>query len=180
VTSLRRLLRPEPGRLAVELRSVPATAVAAVRGIVDKSQVLGWYDRAMAELDAALTGRAATGAPGGMYDNELFTLERGGVVVYRPVADPPTTGRVEPVMLPAAELAVTVHRGPHDDIDVSYGRLGAYVSDHALAVDGPVRETYLVGPRDNADPDSWLTEIGWPIFRVAPTGPATEIGGFDH
>ena len=33
---------------------------------------------------------------------------------------------------------------------------------------GPVREAYLVGSRDAADPDSWRTEIGWPIFRVSP------------
>src|SRR6266851_4167726 len=48
------------------------------------------------------------------------------------------------------------------------GPPGAYVTDHALAVAGPVREAYLVGPRDTADQDSWRTEIGWPIFRVSP------------
>ena len=32
---------------------------------------------------------------------------------------------------------------------------------------GPVRETYLVGPRDTSDPAAWRTEIGWPVFRVA-------------
>jgi hypothetical protein len=34
-------------------------------------------------------------------------------------------------------------------------------------VAGPVRERYLVGPRDTADPAAWRTEIGWPVFRVA-------------
>lgn len=34
-------------------------------------------------------------------------------------------------------------------------------------VAGPVRETYLVGPRDTDDPAAWRTEIGWPVFRVA-------------
>jgi effector-binding domain-containing protein len=104
-----------------------------------------------------------------MYDNELFTVDRGRIVVYRPVDDPPTTARVRPFTMPAAELAVTVHIGPHDDIDVSYGQLGVYVANHALAIDGPVREAYPVGPRDNPNPDSWRTEIGWPIFRVSPT-----------
>ena len=33
---------------------------------------------------------------------------------------------------------------------------------------GPVREAYLVGSRDTADPDSWRAEIGWPVFRVSP------------
>ena len=49
----------------------------------------------------------------------------------------------------------------------TYGELGAWVVDHALAVAGPVRETYLVGPRDTADAAAWRTEIGWPVFTVA-------------
>jgi effector-binding domain-containing protein len=74
---------------------------------------------------------------------------------------------VEPVVLPGVELAVATHTGDHDDIDVTYGALGAYVTDHQLIVDGPVREIYLVGPRDGAPPASWRTEIGWPVFRLS-------------
>ena len=168
VTSLRRLLQPAPERFDVELRSVPPMTVAAIGEAVDQAQVLSWYDAAMAEIDTVLAGRRVTGPPGGRYANELFTEGCGDVLVYRPVAEPPAVGRVRPVILPAVELAVTLHPGSHDDIDVTYGRLGAYVTDHALAIDGPVHETYLTGPGDNPDPDSWRTEIGWPIFRVAP------------
>jgi effector-binding domain-containing protein len=88
--------------------------------------------------------------------------------VHLPVAEPPCAGRVRPVTLPAVEQAVTVHIGAHDDIDVTYGELGAWVVEHLLAVTGPVRETYLVGPRDTADETAWRTEIGWPVFQVAP------------
>ena len=168
VTSLRRLLQPEAGRFDVELRSVPPMTVAAIGEAVDQARVLGWYHAAMAELDTALAGRQVTGPPGGRYANELFTAGRGDVLVYRPAAEPPAVGRVRPVILPAVELAVTVHPGSHDDIDVTYGRLGAYITGHALAIDGPVHERYLTGPRDDPDPDTWRTEIGWPIFRLAP------------
>ncbi|MDD7921764.1 GyrI-like domain-containing protein [Actinomycetospora callitridis] len=65
-------------------------------------------------------------------------------------------------------LARTVHPGPHDDIDVTYGALGAHLAEHVLLVDGPVHETYLVGPRDTPDPAAWRTEIGWPVFTTAP------------
>lgn len=156
--SLRHLLRSDEGRPHVELRSVAASTVAAVEGVVDHDEVLSWYAEAIAELDAAVSGLPSLGPPGGRYASELFTGGRGAVLVYRPVADPPARGRVTPVVLPPAELAVTVHLGPHDDIDVTYGRLGAWVVEHALAVDGPVHETYLVGPRDDPDPASWRTE----------------------
>ncbi|MGY1813976.1 MerR family transcriptional regulator [Blastococcus sp. SYSU D00820] len=165
VTSLRRLLRPEPAGPAVELRQVPATVVAAVAGEVSLEEVLDWYAGAMAELDAVV--REPAGPPGGSYDNALFETGRGPVLVYRPVADPPASGRVHPVTLPAVELAVATHAGGHEDIDVTYGELGAWVVEHLLAVAGPVRETYLVGPRDTDDEAAWRTEIGWPVFRLA-------------
>ncbi len=66
-----------------------------------------------------------------------------------------------------------MHHGPHSDLDVSYGRLGAYVAGNALAIAGPVRESYLVGPADTADEESWRTEIGWPVFRVSRAPEAT-------
>jgi len=110
--------------------------------------------------------REPTGVPGGLYDNALFETGRGHLLVYQPTAEPPRSGRVHPVTLPAVELAVTTHVGEHDDIDVTYGELGAWVVENALVVAGPVREAYVVGPRDTADPSAWRTEIGWPVFRV--------------
>ena len=124
----------------------------------------------MAELDAAFPPAERTGPPGGHYANELFTHGSGALTVFRPVREPRGSGRIEVVDLPAADLAVAVHPGTHDDIDVTYGRLGAWVVAHALAVDGPVHETYEVGPRDTSDASRWRTEIGWPVFHLIPTG----------
>ncbi|HET6985118.1 MAG TPA: MerR family transcriptional regulator [Kribbella sp.] len=166
VTSLQRLLQPEPGGLAVELRSEPARMVAGITDVVDLDDVLPWYDGAMAELDSAVAGPERLGPPGGHYDNDLFTIGRGTLLVYYPVATSPSYGRVQPVELPAVELAATIHHGPHDDIDVTYGRLATWAVDHTLTVAGPVQETYTVGPRDNPDSASWRTEIAWPVFRL--------------
>lgn len=166
VASLRRLLRPDPAPIAVELRAEPARTVAAVEAVVGMGDIESWYAGAMAELEAAV-GDAATGPPGGTYDNSLFELGRGQALLYLPTAAPPRTGRVHPVTLPAAELAVATHVGEHDGVDVTYGELGAWVVANAMSVAGPVREVYLVGPRDSADPAAWRTEIGWPVFRLS-------------
>jgi DNA-binding transcriptional MerR regulator len=167
VRSLRQLLRPDVRDLPVELRTVPARTVAGIRGEVRRDEVDAWYDAAMAELDMAYPAAERTGPSGGRYANELFTQDGGAVAVFRPVRSPRPRGRIEVLELPAVELAITVHPGTHDDIGVTYGRLGAWVVDQALAVDGPVHETYLTSPRDTPDPKRWRTEIGWPIFRVA-------------
>ena len=169
VVSLRRLLQPDPAPLEVHRLRTKAASVAAVRDVVDRSDALAWYDSAMSELDAVLgaVGAVRTGPPGGLYDNELFTEERGAMVAYIPVADPPSRGAVAPFLIPAIDLATTIHTGPHDDIDVTYAALGSYVSQQALQIAGPVREIYHIGPRDTDDSSRWRTEIGWPIFQTA-------------
>lgn len=176
VVSLRRLLNPDTSDVAVDLRSVPARTVAAITDEVTQEDSLDWYDEAMTELDAAFPPPERTGPPGGHYANELFTDGKGTMTVFRPVRTPRASGRIQALELPAADVAVAVHHGPHDDIDVTYGRLGAWVSAHALAVDGPIHETYLVAPRDTADATAWRTEIGWPVFKLAPGGATASVG----
>jgi effector-binding domain-containing protein len=68
--------------------------------------------------------------------------------------------------VPGVELAIIVHKGSHANIDLAYGVLATYVTRHALAVEGPLREFYLVGPHDTSDMTAWRTEIGWPIFHT--------------
>jgi DNA-binding transcriptional MerR regulator/effector-binding domain-containing protein len=166
VVSLRRLLQPDPAPIEVELRAEPARTVAAIEAVVDTDDVAAWFAGAMAELRAAV-GATVTGPPGGTFDNALFEQERGHALVYLPTDAPTQVGRVHPVTLPAAELAVATHVGDHDHVEVSYGRLASWVVSNAMSVAGPVREVYLVGPADSDDPDAWRTEIGWPVFRVS-------------
>jgi DNA-binding transcriptional MerR regulator/effector-binding domain-containing protein len=169
VASLRDLLAHPGAQAPVSHRRVDATMAAAVTAVVTTGDLLPWYLGALGELDATLGARGvrATGAPGGLYAGELFTLERGQATVFVPTAtEVQPLGRVIPVLVPAAELAVIVHPGSHADVDLAYGALATYVTSHALSVDGPIREYYLVGRHDTADENAWRTEIGWPIFST--------------
>jgi GyrI-like small molecule binding domain len=65
--------------------------------------------------------------------------------------------------LPATEKAVVAHPCTYDSLEDSYRQLWAGVAAHAEPADLPVRERYLIGPRDTDDPDELVTEIGWPI-----------------
>jgi effector-binding domain-containing protein len=62
---------------------------------------------------------------------------------------------------------IATHAGPHAGIDRAYGALAPYVADHALSIEGPIREIYLVDGHTTADSSQWRTQIGWPIFRTA-------------
>jgi effector-binding domain-containing protein len=47
-----------------------------------------------------------------------------------------------------------------------YGSLASYVTEHALGIEGPIREYYVIGPNETHDESEWRTEIGWPIFHT--------------
>jgi DNA-binding transcriptional MerR regulator len=173
--SLRDLLEP-PGDavpVAIEHRRVPAMPAAAVSEVIDAQDASGWYQGALGELHALLAAQKVTPAgPGGaLYANDLFSHARGQATIFVPCTETVrATGRVTGLVVPEVELAVTTHAGAHNDVDVAYGSLAAYVTDHALGVEGPIREYYVIGPHETTDENQWRTEIGWPIFHTGPTG----------
>jgi effector-binding domain-containing protein len=175
--SLRELLAPpaDCAPVIIEHRQVAATPAAAVRDVLDLEDAASWFQGALGELYAIIAAQKLTpsGQAGGIFANDLFTHERGEATVYLPCAEPiRPTGRVAPLTVPAVELAVITHLGSHHDVDRAYGSLGAYVTEHALGVEGPLREFYFVASHETADQTLWRTEIGWPIFHTGP-GPAS-------
>lgn len=139
------LLKPAAVEPFTGYRYYDADQIRTAQVIHRLDESLHWYDAAMAELDTAFPPAERTGAPGGHYANELFTEGAGPLTVYRPVRTSRAGGRIEVVRLPPADLAVAVHPGSHNDIDVTYGRLGAWVVEQALTVAGPIHESYVAG-----------------------------------
>jgi DNA-binding transcriptional MerR regulator/effector-binding domain-containing protein len=169
VESLRNILQQPPTANPIQHRTVPATPAIAISQVVDRAEILGWWQGALGELHA--TARAQrltpTGPSGGLYDSAIFQYDRGEAIVFLPVGgEVRAVGRVTPFVVPAAELAVIAHHGALADIDLTYGALGSYATQHAISVDGPLREYYLRDAHDTLDEDQWETEIGWPIFRA--------------
>ena len=170
--SLRDLLQPphDAAPVAIQHRRTPATPAAAVSGVIDVKDATGWYQGALGELHALLAAQKInpSGPGGAIYANSLFTHARGQATVFVPCDEAVrATGRVAPLVIPEVDLAVTAHHGPHTgEIDRAYGSLATYVADHALGIDGPIREYYLIGAHETTDENQWCTEIGWPIFHT--------------
>jgi DNA-binding transcriptional MerR regulator len=171
VASLRDLLAPPPaeGGAGIELRRAKAAPAAAITEVVDAETSGPWLQGALGELHATLAAEnvSAAGPAGGIFADDVFTEHRGQVTIFIPCERPvQPMGRVAALVVPAAELAVITHSGPPAGVDRAYASLATYVTRHALAVDGPIREYYLVGQRDTADEAQWRTEIGWPVFQT--------------
>ena len=168
VLELRGLLERPLLRRAVEHRTVPPTAAIAIQATVDREDLIAWWQGALGELHAVLGAQdlKPTGPPAGIYASEIFQHGRGDATVFIPTAGAArAVGRVEPLVVAPAELAIMLHRGSLADADLTFGELGAHVMRHEISVEGPLREQYLIGFLDTDDPDQWETEIGWPIFR---------------
>lgn len=169
VAALRDLLMPDPtsGAANIERRHASAAPAAVITETVDAQDMPAWLQGALGELYATLAAQhvAHNGTAGGIYADEVFLNHRGQATVFVPCTGPIRAfGRITTQIVPAAELAVMTHNGSPMDIDRTYSALAAYVARHALAVDGPIREYYLVGQRDTPDTSQWRTEIGWPVF----------------
>jgi DNA-binding transcriptional MerR regulator len=172
VASLRDLLEHPTGAASISHRHLPATPAATITETVEVAEALVWFRGALGELTATLAAQHLdpAGPAGGVFADELFAEDRGEATIFIPCTEGVRSmGRVVPLVVPPAELAIIVHSGSHKDIDRAYGALGAYVTEHALAVSGPLREYYVVGPADSDDDSLWRTEVGWPIFATHST-----------
>lgn len=173
VQALRSMLEEPSAPIEITHRSIPETRVVALRETIALPDLGRWFRRSVTALRgiAARTDPSSVGPIGGAWSTELFADEHGEATLFltthagfdeRIIADADGLSILD---LPAVELAVAVHDGPDETVPRVYAALGEYVARHELGTEAPVRETYLSG-FPGIDHRS-VTEIGWPIFRVA-------------
>jgi DNA-binding transcriptional MerR regulator len=164
VSSLRSLLERPSAPIEVTYRSAPAVPALAISEPVSMADIDRWWQDAFAELHHAVAAADRAGPDGALYASEFFAEDRGEVVAYVPVRSGRASGRARFVDIPAAELAVTLHRGAFGELDRTYGALGTYVCEREIGVQGPIREHYLVA--DTPDESLHRTEVCWPVFHT--------------
>lgn len=173
VKSLRSLLEAPRAARDVTIREVAAQWTLAIRETVPMVDAGAWAGDAFGELYAALgdLGDVRDGVDGGLFYEDFFQKDQGDLVAFIPVtrqlvlpAGP--SGRVVSLRLPAADLAVMVHEGSGDTVDETYAELGAFVTQKAIGVAGPIRENFTVTSADTDVIADHRTDVGWPIFRT--------------
>ena len=175
VASLRALLQESPSHSAIEFRWVASTPALAIREGVAFGDCDAWLGAAYAELyETVAAGNCETAGPAGaLYAQEFFEAEIGEVVAFVPILRGDagaSTGRVQLLDVPAADLAVMMHYGRFAEIDRTYGALGTIVAERAIGVDGPIREHYLITDSDTDDVSQHRTEVCWPIVQQRQQG----------
>jgi DNA-binding transcriptional MerR regulator len=154
----------------VHVRPEPARVVLCVTETVTEAEWLGFLDRAriLLRATASTSGAVVSGGFGACYPT-LLDDDAQEVIAFLPIAAPALvdaparSAGVRVDELATTDVAVLVHRGSYDDLADSYHQLGAWVATNAEPAGAPVRELYVVGPGESDEPESWRTEICWPI-----------------
>jgi effector-binding domain-containing protein len=135
---------------------------------LDPTDIENWWREALLDVREAVRtgGLDQSGPAGGRYDECLFQHEPGQATVFVPVTTPRELGRIEPILVPAAEVAVTTHCGSTADIDLAHAELGSYIAGQELAVGPRIREYYHRDHTHTTDHTQWRTEVAWPIIDV--------------
>jgi effector-binding domain-containing protein len=71
-------------------------------------------------------------------------------------------GDIRRYTLPGGRMVHTVHKGPYETCEPTYLAALAWICDHGLTINGPIREVYPNDPRE-VSPEEILTEIYIPI-----------------
>ena len=162
VAALRELLAAPVDVLDLRYRTVAPTPVWAISADVGQEVIHEWASRSLRRLVTAVGRGHRTGPPGVLYDPPYFDHGHGRAIAFVPTSrtDPPAP--LGTAVLPAAELAVGLHRGRLADLDRSYGAIGRVVTERGIAMDGPIREHFLGRDR---------VEIAWPVdlHRSSPS-----------
>lgn len=155
--------RPEMSEVRVE--KLPEMTIAALRRTLPDyaSEGLLWQELMPLAVQSGVT-YPADGIGGATFHDPEYVEQDVDVEVWLQVAapfepTPPLTCRT----VPAADVVMSTLRGDYSQMPAITAAIGSYLAEHQLQT-GPMFNIYRVGPAQNPDPSSWVTEVCFPII----------------
>jgi effector-binding domain-containing protein len=138
--------------------------IVGLRHVVTTAELRAVFGPAFAAAGAALSahGVAPDGPATAVYRE--VQPDKVDVTVGFPVAGALVPGGdlvCEP--LPGGPAVTTVHSGPYEAIERTYGALAGWIVGRGLVAAAVMWEEYLVGPGNEPDPGRWVTRIVFPL-----------------
>jgi len=146
--------------------------VLAVRRKVKRSAIAATIGEALGQIFAFAQqhGIALAGLPLTRYiemDFGMVTMEpamriaEGVTFLMNSASTSPSAVIVD--KLPAGPAASTIHVGPYETLSDAYAAIQEWMESQGLTSMAPPWECYLTDPAENPDPNTWKTEVFWPI-----------------
>ncbi len=140
--------------------------IVGVRQLVAVAELRSVFAPAFAAAAAGLAahGLAPAGPPMAVYREA--TADKVDVTVGFPVPHTvPASGDLVCDPLPTGPAVVTVHSGPYERLEATYGQLTGWTVGAGLVAAPVMWEEYLTGPGNEPDPARWRTRIVFPLVK---------------
>jgi DNA-binding transcriptional MerR regulator len=165
---LRRLQGGEeyPANSPVRAHCFEPQDVLCIHACVPEQEVSGTWRSMAAELRAHLQRyrQQASGPIGAIFPDPVHNETAVHMTVYLPVTgNPEPRGRIVAERIEGGLAATILHLGPYALLHRSYEQLATWMQRHGHEMTGPPREVFLVGPTEVEDPNSYETEVVWPV-----------------
>lgn len=151
----------------IQVRTEPARWVISVRAVVPNPQLVQFFEEMIDEMESHLSRVSGerSGPPFSIWHSPPEQIPgHMDIEVCVPVSEPVAEqGRLKVRQLPAGNLAVTLHKGPYDNMVAAFDAVSSWMSKHNRQPAGPPRDIILVGPRDTTDPAAYRTEVAYPL-----------------
>ncbi|MFP4301327.1 MAG: GyrI-like domain-containing protein [Alkalispirochaetaceae bacterium] len=150
----------------MELREAPERATLSIRTTTPADNLPQVMGKSFWQIMDYLSseGVQPAGPPYALYHNmdmSNLDVEMGFPVNERV----PGNEIVRPSSIPAGTVAVDMHLGPYDTMEVTYNRMLAALQERGLEMDTFMYEFYLNDP-DEVSPEEIQTEIFMPVKQT--------------
>jgi len=149
----------------VTVTTLPQMEVAGLRRTIADYHAEGLLWQEIMPLLEKSGARLPDGAIGGAtyYDADYREADVD-VEVWLQVSEPfDATPPLERRTLPAQRIVTATVRGDYSQMPTATTAIGAYIAEHGLRT-GPMFNIYRVSPAQSDDPNSWVTDVCFPIL----------------
>ncbi len=148
----------------IEVKDLSDRYVATVRVTTTPDEMGQTFGDVLPEVDAEIVnaGTRPEGPAFGIF--HAYTDDSVDMEIGFPLGEPiATSGRVVGRELGATLAAVAWHHGSYDSIGEAHRVVEEWLREQGKQASGPPWEVYWTGPRDDPDPATWKTEVGYPF-----------------
>lgn len=154
---------------AVRARQIEAQDIFCLHACVPEQEVSGTWRALASELQNHLRRHRGAASPvGAIFPDPAHNENAVNMTVYVPIPEDAgeisPQGRIQTGQIEGGLAATIMHLGPYPLLNRSYGHLVSWMQRHGHEVVGPPREIFWAGPTEVADPNSYETEVIWPIW----------------
>ncbi len=151
----------------VRARRFERQHVHGIAARVPEQEVSGTWRALAAELRAHCERhRLTTHEPvGAIFPDPVHDETAVNLTVFVPMpCEIEAQGRIVALWIDGGMAATIVHFGPYPLLHRSYEEVFRWMQSHGHEAAGPPREVYRIGPTEVTDPNSYETEVIWPIL----------------